>query len=169
MEHIHAVNSQDRGNQEQWRKWLRLHRASLENFSDENLLAEIDRLLELKNITSEKFQPLQKKILDKLSPESMSEESADSIANLALLKCKDNSALGNSVFDVKRNEIIKLDMEGAFIPFCTKMAFLKYYTKAQKNKVHFWSANDRRSYLEAINRVLKNFLARPIELSNKEN
>lgn len=171
LEHIHAVNSQDRGNQEQWREWLRLHRASLENLSDENkeLLEAIDKLLELKNITSEKFQPLQKKILDKLSPENISEESSDSIANLALLKCKDNSALGNSVFDVKRNEIIKLDMEGAFIPFCTKMAFLKYYTKAQKNKVHFWSADDRRAYLEAINRVLKNFLAKPIELSNKEN
>ena len=93
----------------------------------------------------------------------MTDEAVDSIANLALLKCKDNSALGNSVFDVKRNEIIRLDMAGAFIPFCTKMAFLKYYTKAEKNQIHFWSAADRRAYLEAINRVLENFLAEPIK------
>lgn len=165
LEHIHAINSQDRGNQEQWREWLRLHRASLENFPDENkkLLDEIDRLLALKNIDGVKFLDLRQKILKKLSPEGMSDESVDSIANLALLKCEVNSALGNSVFDVKRNEIIKLDMAGAFIPFCTKMAFLKYYTKAEKNQIHFWSATDRRAYIEAINRVLKDFLAEPIK------
>lgn len=165
LEHIHAVNSQDRGNQEQWREWLRLHRASLENFPDENknLLDEIDKLLKLKTITNEKFSELQKEIFKKLSPEGMNEESVDSIANLALLKCENNSALGNSVFDVKRNEIIKLDMKGAFIPFCTKMAFLKYYTKSEKNQVHFWSANDRHAYLEAINNVLRDFLAEPIK------
>ena len=169
MEHIHAVNPQDRGTQEQWREWLRLHRASLENFPEENqkLLEEIDALLGRKEIYGEKFRTLQEKILKKLSPEVMSEESADSIANLALLKCEENSALGNSVFDVKRNEIIKMDMEGAFIPFCTKMAFLKYYTKSEKNQIHFWGANDRRAYLEAINDVLKDFLTEPIKISEE--
>lgn len=164
LEHIHAVNPQDRGTQEQWRDWLTLHRASLANFPEENaeLLDAIDRLLKLKTITGDKFQPLQQKILKQLSPDSINEETADSIANLALLKCADNSALGNSVFDVKRNEIIKLDMAGAFIPFCTKMAFLKYYTRSEKNQIHYWSTNDRRAYLEAINRVLKNYLAEPI-------
>ena len=170
LEHIHAVNSQDRGNQKQWREWLQLHKASLENFPDENreLLAEIERLLKLKNIDSNKFKELQEKIFKKLSPEGMNEETADSIANLALLKCEENSALGNSVFDVKRNEIIKMDMKGAFIPFCTKMAFLKYYTKSEKNQVHFWGANDRRAYLAAINDVLKDFLAEPIKISEEE-
>lgn len=165
LEHIHAVNPQDRGNQELWRDWLTLHRASLANSPEENaeLLNAIDRLLKLKNLTSDKFQPLQQKILKRLSPESMSEETADSIANLALLKCNDNSALGNSVFDVKRDEIIRLDMAGAFIPFCTKMAFLKYYTRSEKNQIHFWSLNDRRAYLAAINRVLKNYLSEPIK------
>ncbi len=164
LEHIHAVNSQDRGNQEQWREWLKLHRASLENFPDENkfLLDEIDKLLAVKDIRGEKFLGLRQKILKKLSPEDISDD-VDSIANLALLKCENNSALGNSVFDVKRNEIIELDKNGAFIPFCTKMAFLKYYTKAEKNQIHFWSATDRRAYLGAINRVLKNFLAEPIK------
>ena len=120
-------------------------------------------MLKLNEIKGDRFRDLQKKILDKLSPDGLSDESIDTIANLALLKCADNSALGNSVFDVKRNEIIKLDMSGAFIPFCTKMAFLKYYTKSERNQLHFWSANDRRAHVAAINRVLKNFLSKPIK------
>lgn len=165
LEHIHAVNSQDTGTQAQWRDWLDLHRASLANDPQENrdLLDAIDRMLALKEIKGNKFFDLQKKILKRLSPEDMNDEAVDSIANLALLKCEDNSALSNSVFDVKRNAIIDLDMAGAFIPHCTKMAFLKYYTKSEKNQIHFWSATDRRAYLHAINDVLKNFLSKPIK------
>ena len=165
LEHIHAVNSQDTGTQAQWRDWLKLHRASLAHSSYENhdLLDAIDKMLALKEIKGNKFFDLQKQILKRLSPEGMTDEVVDSIANLALLKCEVNSALGNSVFDVKRNEIIKLDMHGAFIPHCTKMAFLKYYTKSEKNQIHFWSATDRRAYLHAINDVLKNFLSKPIK------
>lgn len=168
LEHIHAVNSQDIGtHQEQWREWLRLHKTSLENFPVENkeLLDEIDKLLSRKDFKGENFRPLRDKIIKRLSPAGMSEDFDDSIANLALLKCEDNSALSNSVFDVKRNEIIAMDMSGAFIPFCTKMAFLKYYTKSEKNQIHFWSANDRRAYIEAINNVLGNFLAEPIRIA----
>ena len=171
LEHIHAVNSQNIGtNQEQWREWLRLHKESLENFPNENkeLLEEIDRLLSRKEFKGKDFETLRDKIIEKLSLGELNNEIDDSVANLALLKCADNSALGNSVFDVKRNEIIKLDMAGAFIPFCTKMAFLKYYTTSEKNQIHFWSANDRRAYIEAINRVLKDFLTEPVKLSDKE-
>ena len=166
LEHIHAVNSQAVGTQAQWREWLKLHRTSLENFPVDNktLLDEIDKLLNVSEIKGEKFRALQKKIFDKLSPAG-TDEADDSIANLALLKVNENSALGNSVFDVKRNEIINLDMHGAFIPFCTKMAFLKYYTKSERAQVHFWGADDRRAYLAAINRVLKNFLSKPIKES----
>lgn len=162
LEHIHAVNSQDIGtHQDQWRKWLERHRDSLENFPVQNkdLLDEIDKLLARKDFKGENFKPLRDKIIQRLSPAAGTDEDFDdSIANLALLKCEDNSALGNSVFDVKRNEIIKLDMSGEFIPFCTKMVFLKYYTKSEKNQIHFWSADDRRAYLEAIKNVLKDFL-----------
>ena len=171
LEHIHAVNSENIGtNQERWREWLRLHKASLENSPEENktLIDAADNLLERKEIKGRDFLKLQNEIKEKLSPEGTASEVDDSIANLALLKCEENSALSNSVFDVKRNEIIELDMAGAFIPFCTKMAFLKYYTKSEKNQIHFWSANDRRAYLEAINRVLKDFLAEPIKIYGKE-
>ena len=169
LEHIHAVHTDERGNQEQWREWLRLHRASLKSFPDsEELIARIDHLLKLKKIAGKDFTALQSDILKKFSFDDASDDFVDKIANLALLKCETNSALGNSVFDVKRNEIIRLDKAGAFIPFCTKMAFLKYYTRSQEENVHFWSAQDRREYILAINDVLKDFLAEPINLPDKE-
>ena len=42
-----------------------------------------------------------------------------SVANMALLNMRDNAALSNSTFDVKRNEIIRMDKEGKYY-FCIK-------------------------------------------------
>ena len=160
LEHIHAVQSQERGKQENWREWLVLHRKSLELLDepDENLIAEIDKLLGLKEIKGERFETLREKILQKFSPNENNEEYANSIANLALIKCAENSALSNSTFDVKRNAVIQMDMRGEFIPLCTKLAFLKYYTKSEKNQLHFWSQVDREAYISAINDVLAEYL-----------
>ena len=55
-----------------------------------------------------------------------------------------------------------MDRNGKYIPFCTKMVFLKYYTKSEHNQLHFWGKQDRDAYLEAINRVLRNYLEDPI-------
>ena len=166
LEHIHALQT-PKGNQDFWRKWLELHKKSLELLQDDNsdLTNEIEKLLKLKNLTYEKFQPLQEKIIKKFSPTDEDSDYVESISNLALLKCEENSALGNSTFDVKRNFIIEMDMHGEFIPFCTKMAFLKYYTKSEQNQIHFWSQTDRESYLQAIDKVLKNYLAEPIKIN----
>lgn len=61
---------------------------------------------------------------------------------LALLNTADNAALNNSTFDVKRNDIIQMDKKGQYIPFCTKMVFLKYYTPSAENQLHFWGQAD---------------------------
>ena len=148
LEHIHALKTDDRkGIQENWREWL---------------IAEIEKLLNRKEFRYEEFSKLQDKILEKFSPNESNEDYANSIANLALIKCTENSALSNSTFDVKRNSIIEMDMHGEFIPFCTKRAFLKYYTKSEKNQIHFWSQIDRAAYLEAINETLAKYLTQPI-------
>ena len=164
LEHIHAVKSK-KGNQKTWREWLDLHKKSLELLPEDNsnLILEIDKMLALKNISSSQFESLQEKIIKKFSPDGDSEEYINSISNLALLKCEINSALGNSTFDVKRNFIIEMDKRGEFIPFCTKMLFLKYYTRSEENQIHFWSQTDRKSYIAAINRVLENYLSKPVE------
>ena len=90
------------------------------------------------------------------------------LANLALLNTSDNAALNNSTFDVKRNAIIDLDKNGRFIPFCTKMVFLKYYTQSDQNQLHFWGEPDRKAYIEAMNIVLKEYLVEKIEIGAQE-
>ncbi|MBO4401574.1 MAG: DUF262 domain-containing protein [Selenomonadaceae bacterium] len=164
LEHIHAVHSQRKGTQKNWREWLLLHKKSLESLAepDAALIAEIDKILNLAEISYDKFEALQKDILQKFPAESGADEYIDTIANLALIKCAENSALGNSTFDVKRNAVIEMDMRGEFIPLCTRLAFLKYYTKSEKNQLHFWSQVDRDAYIAAINETLSKYLAAKI-------
>ena len=82
----------------------------------------------------------------------------DSIANLALLDQPDNSALSNSVFEVKRRYIIQRDKAGSYIPVCTRNVFLKYYTDSDDQQLHFWSAVDRQNYLREMLDVLSRYL-----------
>ena len=89
------------------------------------------------------------------------------IGNLALLNTADNAALNNSTFDVKRNDIIQMDKKGQYIPFCTKMVFLKYYTPSAENQLHFWGQADRIAYIKAINDVLSDYIE-PIVLEKEE-
>ena len=42
------------------------------------------------------------------------------------------------------------------------MVFLKYYTPSADNQLHFWGQADRIAYIQAINTVLKDYLAAPI-------
>ena len=77
------------------------------------------------------------------------------------------AALNNSTFDVKRNDIIQMDKKGQYIPFCTKMVFLKYYTPSAENQLHFWGQADRIAYIKAINDVLSDYIE-PIVLEKEE-
>ena len=77
---------------------------------------------------------------------------------MALLTRSNNAALNNSTFDVKRNQIVRLDQKGAFIPYCTKMVFLKYYTPSNENQIHFWGQKDRDAYINAISEILQPYL-----------
>ena len=80
----------------------------------------------------------------------------------------DNAALSNSTFDVKRNKIIEMDQNGLYIPFCTKMVFLKYYTPSEDNQVHFWGQQDRIAYIQAINDKLEDYLEELITVEQGE-
>ena len=76
-----------------------------------------------------------------------------SLSNMALLTVDENAALNNSTFDVKRIKILDMDRNGDYIPICTKNVFMKYYSSSD-TKLHFWSEEDRKSYIEAMNNVL---------------
>ncbi|MBP0622884.1 GmrSD restriction endonuclease domain-containing protein [Cupriavidus consociatus] len=161
LEHIHAQHAQSLNKAEQWREWLCLHRDVLETLpvTEPERLATRDRLLDrLRNLPTEiagaTFNDLAAEVQAFFS---LAEEGAGaamhsvhSISNLALLPSGANSALSNAVFEVKRQKVIEMDRHGAYIPVCTRHVFLKYFTGADAQQVHFWSLLDRESYLDAM-------------------
>jgi hypothetical protein len=164
LEHIHAQQSEGLRTEASWREWLRLHLSSIKSLNGEEVLAaEIQYLLDKPRIERNEFEAVQNQVVQRLSVEGNTEY-MHSIANLALLNMSDNAALNNSTFDVKRNAIIEMDKKGQYIPFCTKMVYLKYYTPSEDNQLHFWGQADRIAYVKAINTVLQSYLEEPIQL-----
>lgn len=161
LEHIHAQHSENMRTQEVWKEWLRLHIPSVKAVSPESteLITQMEQ-------ASSGDTTLYGKDFEKLrhQVEALFHFDGDmhTIGNLALLTLESNAALNNSTFDVKRTAVIAQMKEGAYIPFCTRMVFLKCYTATQDNQMHFWGAADRQGYIKEINRVLKNYLSEPI-------
>jgi conserved hypothetical protein len=169
LEHIHAQHSEGLRTQEMWKEWLSLHIPSVEAISDNSgeLTDLMKTAVEKEKLERQEFDAIQQKVVELLSVKGNTEY-MHSIANLALLSSTDNAVLNNSTFDVKRNEIIKMDKAGQYIPFCTRMVFLKYYTNSAKNQLYFWGHADRVAYVEAMNTVLVNYLGEPIVLEKEE-
>ena len=171
IEHIHAQKSKfDEGDKKSWLLWLSYHESLIQEIMDQeddsdireihiSLLKEINALSE-DRITYEKFNDLSQRIVTQFT------EGTDSpaydlhgISNLALLSQPDNSALNNSVFEVKRREIIRLDQRGEYIPLCTRRVFFKYYNpKPENSRYCLWDKDDRRYYMAEIKTVLKEYL-----------
>lgn len=167
LEHIHAQQSEGLSTQKMWQEWLKLHIPSIKSIShDSELIKRMGDESSNDSLSRQDFDSLQQEVVGLLSEKGHSEY-LHSIANLALLSSGANAALSNSTFDVKRTEIIKMDKKGAFIPFCTRMVFLKYYTSSDKNQLHFWGEEDRKEYVAEMNRILKDYLEEEIS-SEKE-
>lgn len=163
LEHIHAQNAEELRTVQQWLEWLRLHRdalSSLPNLQQADRLALEARIDEaLPDLTEEKFRELELELAPYFVLEGGATESdVHSIANLALLDSRDNSALSNSWFEVKRLEVLKRDRQGSYIPACTRNVFLKYYTGERAQQVHYWSMQDREAYFTAIEREIGPYL-----------
>ena len=170
LEHIHAQHSK-KIERDSWNEWLELHLKCLKETykneeQDKELIEEIEKSKDNPNLDSIKFESIQEKVIEKLSQKT--KYSKNSIANLALLNFKNNAALNNSTFGVKRNRIIEMDRDGKYIPFCTRMVFLKYYTNSEDNQVHFWSQKDMENYVKKINETLKEYLSKEITLVEEE-
>ena len=174
LEHIHAQRSESMNRQELWLEWLELQLGSLKavidakDLNDKALVNRVEQYLSSGAISRNDFENIKDTVTAKLSSDN-NEDYIHSINNLALLNSGDNSALSNSTFDVKRTKIIAMDQSGDFIPFCTKMVFLKYYTDSGNTKLHFWCEEDRKSYLEHIKQVLVNYLAKEEPPTNEQN
>ena len=169
LEHIHAQQSEGMRTQEVWKEWLALHIPSVKSVGagHDDLILEMQAAVDKAKLERTEFEAIQQKVLALLSV-SGNTEYLHSIANLALLNTADNAALNNSTFDVKRNVIVDMDKKGQYIPFCTKMVFLKYYTPSEHNQLHFWGQTDRIAYVNAINTVLADYLDDPIALGKED-
>ena len=162
LEHIHAQNSQGLTNTKDQIEWIDKHLQSVKAVSfdgqNELLIQEMETIVNLKQkLLRSTFDDLFNRVCQVLS-EGSDTEYVHNISNMALLKGGDNAALSNYTFDVKRNLIVEMDKKGEFIPYCTKMVFLKYYTPSDENQIHFWGQADRRCYLEAMRKVLEPYI-----------
>lgn len=168
LEHIHAQQSEGMRTQEMWKEWLGLHIPSVRSVSgDEELIRAMEEAIEQPKLERTEFDDLQQRVVDLLSVQG-NNEYLHSIGNLALLKADDNAALNNSTFDVKRNRIVEMDKAGQYIPFCTRMVFLKYYTPSEDSQLHFWGQADRIAYIREMNRILAPYLTEPITTGEEE-
>lgn len=96
------------------------------------------------------------KEIEKLFDENKAFDKA-SISNLALLDAGTNRSYKNAFFPIKRKTILENDMNGIFIPICTRNVFMKYYTK-NVDKIRTWDEKDADDYLDAIIKTLKEYL-----------
>ncbi|GAH45101.1 unnamed protein product [marine sediment metagenome] len=176
IEHIHAQQSEPMKEDMAIRIWLEDTLKSIENIQyieiekeimDENgnietsfekkdvntiFVNNINALLDNQKIDIEEFNKLKDELIRLFESSSVHE-----LDNLALLSKKDNSALNNSIFPVKRNKIIDIEKEGKFIPPCTRNVFLKFYSNSD-NQPYYWSKTDKDLYFKAIEKVLNPFL-----------
>jgi hypothetical protein len=156
LEHIHAQNAKNLDKAWQWQAWLDDHHAAVLRVVGPDLAVHKARILGRKErlqgkLTETTFREQAMDIeafFRRSEPED--EDWVHGIANMALLQGAANTTLSNSVFEVKRGKVIELDRKGAFLPPCTRQVFLKYYTDADAQQVHFWSRTDRKAYLAAM-------------------
>jgi hypothetical protein len=158
LEHIHAQQAQGLTRAEQWQEWLRLHADALRDLpavagdARDALLARIAESYD--GLTGDTFKALSAEVSALFGAEdggeTFEEQVTHSILNLALLEVGDNAALSNAVFEVKRRRVLEFEAKGAYIPECTRRVFLKYYTPARAQQVHFWGAQDRDAYRDAM-------------------
>jgi hypothetical protein len=134
--------------------------------SDKNkpLIKEICDLLNADSIADSVFNDLYK-VVSKEFHEQDGAEWINGVGNLALLDATTNRSYGNAMFPIKRKRIIANDMNGVFVPICTKNVFLKYYSN-KMDGLMFWQKPDADDYLAEIKRTLAEFL--PKQDANNE-
>jgi hypothetical protein len=171
LEHIHAQNSEVLTNQKDWIFWLKEHANALERmFSGEKkrLVNEI-RSKATEELKEQEFKTLAAKIQKNFADnedDNVLEPGLHTIDNLALLDGATNSALNNSIFEVKRHLILERERMGSFVPPGTRNVFLKYYSNSP-GKLSYWTKTDRDDYILILNETLKPFIDVPLENTSK--
>ncbi|NCA22523.1 MAG: DUF1524 domain-containing protein, partial [Crocinitomicaceae bacterium] len=93
-------------------------------------------------------------------------EEDNSLRNLCLLDRGTNRSYKNDSFKQKRHKIIEREIDGTFIPICTKNVFMKYYSIDAKD-IEIWNENDRQSYFGKIQKVINQYLPQTLSAENE--
>lgn len=166
LEHIHAQNSESLKTNQERKDWLEIHKKSLEGLkvSSEGKKQIDDVISKMNEVIShideigykgsirDEFNAVAPAVINILS-DGDDKSQMHTLSNMALLTVGENATLNNSTFDVKRMKIIDMDKAGDYIPICTRNVFMKYYSSSD-TKLHFWSEEDRKGYISAMNNVL---------------
>ena len=166
LEHIHAQNSESLKTNQEWKDWLEIHKKSLEGLEVssegkkqiDDVISKMDVVINhideigYKGSIRDEFNAVAPAVINILS-DGDDKSQMHTLSNMALLTVGENATLNNSTFDVKRMKIIDMDKAGDYIPICTRNVFMKYYSSSD-TKLHFWSEEDRKGYICAMNNVL---------------
>jgi hypothetical protein len=181
LEHIHAQNSEriDRTDKAKWEEWIDLNTEALERLKTRfgeghlydprpiiQILGENKKKVRSNTYVFDTFTRCFDSVNDYYNKMALAEGGSPeihTISNMALLSGSVNASISNSVFEVKRQLIMEKDAGGEYIPYCTRLVFLKYYNKDKEDfsvqQSFYWSEIDRQNYQANIEEVLKDVLA----------
>lgn len=91
--------------------------------------------------------------------EAESAQQINDIGNLTLLDQSTNRSYQNDPYPLKRAKILDVDLEGIYVPLCTRNVFLKAYSTNLDNML-IWSDDDRQNYEARIKETLITFFTR---------
>lgn len=174
LEHIHAQNSETLKTNQERKDWLDIHKTSLkgldvcqeEKSKIEDVISRMDKVIDhinekgYRGSIRDEFNAVAPAVIDILT-DGDDKSQMHTLSNMALLTVGENAALNNSTFDVKRMKVIAMDKTGEYVPTCTRNVFMKYYSSSD-TKLHFWSEEDRKGYIEAMNCVLFDYIEKKI-------
>jgi hypothetical protein len=116
----------------------------------EKLVQSIDQTLSKgKKMSKSDFDVVFTEVMQAFAKLNEVESELHDLSNLALLDKDSNSALGNSIFDIKRSKMIEYDKEHRYILPATRNVFLKYYS-TQPAHLDYWTEQDRVDYLAHV-------------------
>lgn len=181
LEHIHAQNSEriDRTDKVKWEEWIDLNTKALERLKTRfgeghlydprpviQILGDNKKIVKNNTYVFDTFTRCFDSVTDYYNKMALAEGGSPeihTISNMALLSGGVNASISNYVFEVKRQRIIKKDADGEYIPYCTRLVFLKYYNKDKEDfsvqQSFYWSEFDRKNYQANIEEVLKDVLS----------
>jgi hypothetical protein len=158
VEHIHAIATEVNVKIENQIDWLKNNFIKTDNHHNEELNNRIEFIKSGNTIDENEFEDIIDYVLG---------EEDNSLRNLCLLDSGTNRSYKNDSFKEKRKKIIEREIEGTFIPICTKNVFMKYYSANVKD-IEVWNENDRTSYFEKIQKVINQYLPQMTLAENEQ-